>query len=162
MLGGSVISNSSFGGCASESGVAVTDRWGFSFHITCPSPCPKRQTWNKGKKIVLDIEKKIMHVSSIDSIIAKMEKLWRAHRWFKGHRTRPLGKNLGIYLMILSKIVSAPEKKILSTEEFFSLVEGGWTRACAWEMKSYVQHLWLVISLIMHWSKLVTGIMRLM
>lgn len=45
----------------------------FSFHRTCSSQCPKRQTRKKGKRLVCMLKKKLfMHISSIKNVIGKI------------------------------------------------------------------------------------------
>lgn len=160
MLGGPLISNSSFGGCASASAVVFTVRSGFSFHRTCSSQCPKRQTWNKVKKLFWILKKKNCMYPALTVLLQWWKSCERALRWLKVCRRCPLRKDVRIYLMILSQIIMLAPEKTENTEHWriLHLVKGGWARVCAWEVKSYAQHLWLVISLIMHWSKLVTYI----
>jgi len=115
MLGGPVILNSFFGGCAWASAVTVFSRSGFLFHRTCSGWCQKRQTWKKGKRLFRILKKVLGIFPALAVLLGRSEKLW-ACRWFKGHWRCPLGKNLSIYLLILSKIGTlALERKKKST-----------------------------------------------
>lgn len=89
VLGGPMISNSFFGGCICALAVTISGRSGFSFHRTCSSQCPKKQTWKKGERLFWILKKILSVFPALTMFSGRLEKLLKRSQMIQGPLKMP-------------------------------------------------------------------------